>query len=118
MPKPPVVNVDPSIIGRLRRMIQENEGGVYTDAVLSDVLLATQNEDGLLDLHAAACAVWEDKSALTAEHYSFSADGASYSREQWHDHCMGLARYHGSRRLWGNVPVIPADLFSLIVKES
>lgn len=50
------------------------------------------------DLHAAAADIWDEKAALLAPNFDFSADGASYSRSLAYEQAMKQARYHRSRR--------------------
>lgn len=51
------------------------------------------------DLHAAAAAVWEEKAAVLAQDYDFSADGGDYSRSQAYRQAVQQAHYHRSRRM-------------------
>lgn len=46
------------------------------------------------DLNAAAAAGWREWMASKAELYQFSADGASYNRQQWFLHCAQMADYY------------------------
>jgi hypothetical protein len=46
------------------------------------------------DLNAAAAAGWREWMASKASLYRFSADGASYDRNQWFDHCQKMADYY------------------------
>lgn len=46
------------------------------------------------DLHAAAAAGWREWMASKASLYHFSADGASYDRQQWFAHCAQMAAYY------------------------
>lgn len=46
------------------------------------------------DLHAAAAAGWREWMASKASLYRFSADGASYDRQQWFAHCAQMADYY------------------------
>ena len=49
------------------------------------------------DLNAAAAEIWTRKAAHAASGYHFSADGATYSRQQVYDHCLQMAAlYKGS----------------------
>lgn len=51
------------------------------------------------DLHGAAADAWRERAADTAAYYSFGADGASYSRSHWFEHCMKMAD-HYDRQAW------------------
>ena len=46
------------------------------------------------DLNAAAAAGWREWMASKASLYRFSADGASYDRNQWFAHCAQMAAYY------------------------
>ncbi len=46
------------------------------------------------DLNAAAAAGWREWMATKAGLYQFSADGASYNRAQWFQHCAEMANYY------------------------
>jgi hypothetical protein len=43
------------------------------------------------DLYAAAAHGWREWAGAKAHLYKFSADGASYDRNQWFDHCMAMS---------------------------
>lgn len=49
------------------------------------------------DLYAAVAEGWRWKAAKAAERFSFSADGASYNRDQIYTHCMEQAKRYSSR---------------------
>ena len=110
-------------IARLRRMVSEPETTTYSDVVLAEYIeryplldergqepytwdTATQpptqdaNEDWIVtyDLHAAAADVWEEKAAVVAGDFAFSADGGNYSRDQVYQQFMGQCRFHRGRR--------------------
>lgn len=46
------------------------------------------------DLYGAAAHGWREWAAAKASLYKFSADGASYDRNQWFDHCMAMAAHY------------------------
>lgn len=46
------------------------------------------------DLAAAAAEGWRERMALTADDYTFSADGATYNRSDWFAHCSRMADYY------------------------
>lgn len=46
------------------------------------------------DLNAAAADGWRELMAAKASSYKFTADGATYERNQWFDHCQMMARYY------------------------
>lgn len=49
------------------------------------------------DIDAAAAAGWREWMASKAQLYRFSADGASYNRNEWFDHCVQMADYYDRR---------------------
>lgn len=110
-------------IARVRRMAAEPTANTYTDADIQGYIeayplldergqapytwnTATEppaqdaNEDWIptYDLHAAAADIWDEKAALLASRFDFSADGGNYSRSQEYEQAMKQARYHRSRR--------------------
>ena len=46
------------------------------------------------DLNMAAADGWRELMASKAGLYKFTADGASYDRQQWFDHCREMATYY------------------------
>ena len=48
------------------------------------------------DLNAAAADGWRELMGAKAVCYSFTADGASYDRQQWFEHCKSMALYYDS----------------------
>ena len=48
------------------------------------------------DLNGAAAHGWRELAGVKAELYKFTADGASYDRNQWFDHCLQMANYYQS----------------------
>lgn len=119
-------------IARLRRMVNEPSAtSSYTDDDLRDYIhqypcLDEQGEapytidtsttpphrtanTGWLptyDLHAAAADIYEEKAAVVAQDFDFSADGGNYSRSQAYEHYMKQARYHRSRRKISTVRLV------------
>jgi len=43
------------------------------------------------DLNGAAGELWRERAGLTSDKYGFSADGGSYQRQQWFEHCERMA---------------------------
>lgn len=110
-------------IARLRRMVAEATSTTYSDDDLAEIIQTypltdprgkeaytwdtttdppTQdaNESWIptYDLNAAAADVWQEKSAVPASDFDFSADGSSFTRSQVHQQMMGMVRYYRSRR--------------------
>ncbi|NLD74803.1 MAG: hypothetical protein GX649_19055 [Chloroflexi bacterium] len=48
----------------------------------------------LYDVYAAAADGWEDMMGQVSGKYSFTADGATYTRNQWFQHCQAMARQY------------------------
>lgn len=46
------------------------------------------------NLNAAAAQLWREKAGNTAAFYTFSTDNQSFSRSDWHKHCLEMARYY------------------------
>ena len=55
------------------------------------------------DLHAAAADIWDEKAAIVAQDFDFTADGGSYSRAQVAAAYERQARIHRARRRPGTV---------------
>ena len=49
------------------------------------------------DLDLAAATAWRERAGMQADGYDFSADGASYSRSQWFQHCQQMADMYAAR---------------------
>jgi len=118
-------------IAQLRRMTAEPTSAVYDDATLALYIerFPCVDENGesprvestsifgammdnpdwtpTYDLHSAAAAIWEEKAAAYAPKFDFTADGASYSRDQQHDHAMQQVRHHLSRRNPKAIVLVP-----------
>ncbi len=113
-----------AMIARVRRMVNEpTDAGGYTDALIQTYIETyphmderglepywwdhsttppthTANDDWIptYDLNAAAADIWEEKAAVAAQDYSFSADGGNYSRNQVYEQYMKNARHYRARR--------------------
>lgn len=110
-------------IAQVRRYVNESDDTTYDDDAIASYIEAypvvdergedpyswdtsTQpptvedNDDWVstYDLHAAAADIWEEKAAVVAQDYTFSADGGNYSRSLVFEQYMKLARFHRSRR--------------------
>lgn len=59
-----------------------------------------ENDDWVdtYDVHAAAADIWQEKAAVVADDFAFSADGGNYSRDQVFAQRMRLAAWHRARR--------------------
>lgn len=108
-----------AMVTRLRRMVAEpTDGNGYTDAVLTDAIERypvldaagrTATDTGwtaAYDLYAAAADVWSEKAATVAVNFDFTADGATFRRDQVHAHALQQARYHAARRSVGTVAIV------------
>lgn len=49
------------------------------------------------DLNRAAAEIWDNKAALLAAKFDFSADGGNYSRSQAYTQALGMAKYYRGR---------------------
>ena len=130
--KPPALTLQPDAnIGKLRRMTAELGLEIYSDADMTAYIEAcpVTDENGepprvaptttpgemmvnpdwtaTYDLHAAAAMIWQEKAALLAPNYDFSADGGNYSRSQGYAHAMQMVRFHLSRRNPKTMTLVP-----------
>ena len=53
------------------------------------------------DLNGAAAHGWREWAGAKAHLYRFSADGASYDRQQWFEHCMAMAAHYDTMATTG-----------------
>lgn len=60
------------------------------------------------DLNAACADIWDEKAALLASQFDFSADGASFQRNQAYKNATERARYYRSRRSPRKIVLKPA----------
>lgn len=122
-------------IMRLRRMTGELTTSTYYDSMLASTIEAyplldergeepytwdtstepptKETNDNWLptyDLNAAAAAIWEEKAALLAPDYDFSADGATLQRSGAFRHAMGQAGYYRSKRATGTITQFAEEL--------
>jgi hypothetical protein len=91
-------------------MIAEPTTTTYSDAALQEYVEAYPIPDSLkypptssswtptYDLHAAAVDLWDEKAAAVSSQHDYTADGASYSKDQVYQHCLAMSRYHAARR--------------------
>lgn len=108
-----------SLIADLRRMVNEPDETVYTDDLLQEIIEKYPVIDELgtapyywdysggvpakvqntawvetYNLNAAAADIWEEKAAILAERFDFTADGGSYNRSQAYIHAYDMAKYY------------------------
>ncbi len=77
----------------------------YTADYIRGILTFTADQEGSAryiharsyDLNRAAANLWLERAATKAEGYNFTADGASFSRGQWFDHCLKMSEYYEGR---------------------
>lgn len=111
-----------AMVTRLRRMVAEPDAGNgYTDGVLTDAIERYPVLDAAgrastdtgwaadYDLSAAAAEVWSEKAAVLAGQYDFTADGATFRRDQAHAHALKQARHHAARRQVGTVAIVRSE---------
>ena len=107
-------------IARLRRMVAESGTATYSDALLGSVVAryplpdisgewpyltsGSANTDwaGTYDLASAAADVWEEKAAVVAGYFDFTADGSTFHKSQVVEQYERQARKWRSRRAPGN----------------
>lgn len=111
----------------LRRLIAEPTDATYTDVMVVAAIEARPVRDAngyeplkwdytttppsqvtnpdwtaTFDLNAAAADIWDEKAAAVACDFNFSADGASYNRQQVFDHYERMARKYRSKARIGS----------------
>lgn len=107
-------------VARFRKMIAESGTATYSDSDLRTTIAryplpdvagewpfltsGSVNTDwvGTFDLANAASEVWTEKANAVSDNFDFTADGATYHKEQQYKHRLGQARYYRSRRAPGN----------------
>ena len=119
-------------IQRLRRMVDESGTADYDNPTVAEYIeryplmdergqkpytydvstsppTQDDNDDWLptYDLNAAAADVWQEKAATLAGDYDFSADGASYTRSQTHQHAIEMAAYYRRKRSMSTITQRP-----------
>lgn len=119
-------------IARLRRMVAEPGTATYTDSLLVTTISryplpdvagewplltsGSANTDwtATYDLASAAADIWQEKATGVVGNYNFTADGATFNKEQVYNHYVGQARTWRSRRSVGNHTMVayPAPTFS------
>lgn len=52
------------------------------------------------DLNAAAAEGWRWKAARTSNRIGFSSQGDNYNADQFHQHCLDMAKYYEGRRAY------------------
>lgn len=103
-------------ITTLRRMIAESGTATYTDVMLQTIIqeypvpdingdypytsAGSVNADwtSTFDLARAAAYVWTEKAAAIADRYAFTADGATFQRNQAYEQYMKQATFWNARR--------------------
>lgn len=109
-------------IAQVRRMVVEPTTATYTDVAIQAYIEAYPLLDELgqapytwtgtqppvkvsnsawiptYDMSAAAADIWDEKAAILAAKFDFSADGASYTRSQAYEQASKRARYWRARR--------------------
>jgi hypothetical protein len=132
--------MDAATILQVRRWTGEVANSSYTDAELTVIIerYPTQDADGedqlldewdegytvgsggtpvlnpdwtpTYDLHAAAADVWDEKAADAAKRFTFSADGASYNRNEVYRACVEQGQMHRSLSSFDQVKTKVGDL--------
>jgi hypothetical protein len=100
-------------IARLRRMTAEPTTATYSDGDLAAAIMRYPVADfegyepgdpvwiDSYDLAQAASDIWSEKAANVAANFSFDADGASFQKQQQHEHYMAQARRYRALRVSG-----------------
>lgn len=118
-------------IQQVRRMTGEPTSATYDDTAIATYITAyplmdengesprvpSDTQPGVMmtnpdwtatyDLNAAAADIWEEKAAVLAQDFDFSADNASYSRSQAYEQAMKMASRYRSRRSPKTITLVP-----------
>lgn len=62
------------------------------------------------DLAGAAAQAWRQRAAMQASGYDFTADGGSFKRSQWFDHCMQMATMYDQQRTTAVTTLVRSDV--------
>lgn len=103
---------------RLVNMLAASEAPALTDAQIDDLLSMSAIASGGLapgasgyveayDLNRGAAEGWRWKAGLTASKYTFGSDVHSYTRSDWHKHCLEMADRYAAK-VHGTVRLTPA----------
>lgn len=94
---------------RLARMVAADSRPVLAPTAVDDVLDQARRADLMgrsitdadwvptFDLNWAAMTLWQEKAALVAGDFDFSADGSSVHRSDVIAHCKEMADHYGAR---------------------
>jgi hypothetical protein len=93
-------------------------GSAYSADFLNGRFVFTDNQGGSVrlidastfDLNAAAAAGWRQLAGAKASLYSFTADGASFSRSDWFRHCKEMHGMYSAARGIVYVPFTRVDV--------
>jgi hypothetical protein len=100
-------------LARLRRMTAEPTTATYSDGDLVAAITRYPVADfegyepgdsawiDTYDLAQAASDIWSEKAAAVASNFAFDADGASFQKQQQHEHYMAQARRYRALRVAG-----------------
>lgn len=115
----------------MRRLIAESTADTYTDQMIVAAIEArpvkdtrgvdwwewdftttppSQDENPnwipTYDMNAAAADIWDEKAAAVAGDFGFSADGATYNRQQVFDQYTRIAQKYRSRARLGGMKLV------------
>lgn len=109
---------------RFRRMIAESGTATYSDSALITIIASYPLPDqagewpyltsgsantewvATYDLANAAAEVWDNKVGAIADNFAFTADGATFHKEQQVDHYAKQARKWKARRVPGSFEAV------------
>lgn len=112
------VTVPASWVARLRRLVAEQTTDTYTDIDLAEYIGRYPLADasgytptdtgwtGNWDINLAAADVWEEKAAVVAADFDFSADGGDYKRSQAYAQAKQQARNFRASRQTGSLTMV------------
>ena len=62
------------------------------------------------DLAGAAADAWRQRAGMQADGYDFTADGSSFKRSQWFDHCQRMAAIYDQQRVTTVTTLLRSDV--------
>lgn len=108
-------------IARLRRMINEPDGSIYSDEELQEYIegCPLPDTDGRYpdhedweeryDLNRVAAKIWEEKAAALSPNYDINTDGSDLKRSQAFDNAKRMSQLFRSRCAIGSVRLTPTQ---------
>lgn len=100
----PLGNLEEAGSGTIHWQVEDGDGNAagtatYAADYIAGLIRFTNDQGGSAyylrgrsyNLKRAASSIWREKAGSVAAYYSFSADGQSFSRSHWFEHCLSMA---------------------------